>query len=190
MTDTRTKIRKTVYTLVVVFWIFAPLYLNNYWTDVLNNVAIYAILGLSLNIILGYGGMFHMGHAAFYAIGAYTTAIINLQFGVPVLLIMPLAGMMAGLFALVVARPIIHLRGDYLLIVTIGLVSIVRIALVNNVFGITGGANGIFGIASPSVFGWQINGIIAPGHYFYLLTVFLMVTIILFYCLEHSRFGR
>ena len=190
MSDARTKIRKVVYTLVVVFWVFAPLYLNNYWTDVLNNVAMYAILGLSLNIILGYGGMFHMGHAAFYAIGAYTTAIINTTYGIPVLWLMPLAGIMAGLFALVVAKPIIHLRGDYLLIVTIGMVEIVRIALINNVFGITGGANGIFGISSPSIFGYSINGIVNPGQYFYLLTVFLGVTIILFYLLEHSRFGR
>ena len=190
MSDARTKIRKVVYTLVVAFWVFAPLYLNNYWTDVLNNVAMYAILGLSLNIILGYGGMFHMGHAAFYAIGAYTTAIINTTYGIPVLWLMPLAGIMAGLFALVVAKPIIHLRGDYLLIVTIGMVEIVRIALINNVFGITGGANGIFGISSPSIFGYSINGIVNPGQYFYLLTVFLGVTIILFYLLEHSRFGR
>jgi len=190
MTDTRTKIRKTVYTLVVVFWIFAPLYLNNYWTDVLNNVAIYAILGLSLNIILGYGGMFHMGHAAFYAIGAYTTAIINTTYGIPVLWLMPVAGISAGLFALVVAKPIIHLRGDYLLIVTIGMVEIVRIALINNVFGITGGANGIFGISSPSIFGYSINGIVQTGQFFYLITAFLAITILLFYLLEHSRFGR
>ncbi|MFP4531993.1 MAG: branched-chain amino acid ABC transporter permease, partial [Desulfobacterales bacterium] len=176
MNDARTKIRKTVYTLVVVFWVFAPLYLNNYWTDVLNNVAIYAVLGLSLNIILGYGGMFHMGHAAFYAIGAYTTAIINITYGVPVLWLMPVAGIMAALFALVVAKPIIHLRGDYLLIVTIGMVEIVRIALINNLFGITGGANGIFGISNPSIFGYAINGIIYPGRFFYLITTFLGVT--------------
>ncbi|MGM0453792.1 MAG: branched-chain amino acid ABC transporter permease [Thermodesulfobacteriota bacterium] len=190
MTQRREKFRKMLYAAVAVAWVLAPLYLDNYWTDVLNNVAIYGVLGLSLNVILGYGGMFHMGHAAFFAIGAYTTAIVNTTFGVPVLWLLPVAGIAAGLFALVVARPIIHLRGDYLLIVTIGMVEIVRIALVNNVFGITGGANGIFGIASPSVFGYTINGIVAPGQYFYLITAFLAVTIVLFYMLEHSRFGR
>lgn len=190
MNDLRSNVRRSIYIAFVVFWMTAPLYLNKYYVDVLNNVALYAVLGLSLNIILGYGGMFHMGHAAFYAIGAYTTAIINVKFGVPVLMIMPLAGFMAGLFALVVARPIIHLRGDYLLIVTIGLVEIVRIALVNNVFGITGGANGIFGISSPSIFGYTINGIVNPDQYYYLITAFLGITIVLFYLLEHSRFGR
>ena len=63
----------------------APLALDRYWVDVLNSIGLYAILGLSLNIILGYAGMFHMGHAAFYAIGAYTTAILNTSYGVPVL---------------------------------------------------------------------------------------------------------
>ena len=183
-------IRNGIYTAVAVCWIAAPVFLSNYQTDVLNNIAIYALLGLSLNIILGYGGMFHMGHAAFFAIGAYTTAIINTSYGIPVLWLLPLSGITAGVFALVVARPIIHLRGDYLLIVTIGMVEIVRIAIVNNILGITGGPNGIFGIASPQVFGHPINGIVNPGHYFYLLTAFLAFTIAVFYLLEHSRYGR
>jgi branched-chain amino acid transport system permease protein len=91
------------------------------------------------------------------------------------------------LFALVVARPIIHLRGDYLLIVTIGIVEIVRIALVNNIFDMTGGANGIFGIARPELFGFKIR---KPVHFFYLIWGFCAVTILLFHWLENSRFGR
>ena len=90
-----------------------------------------------------------MGHAAFYAVGAYTTAILNTRLDVPILWALPAAGLLAALFALLVARPVIHLRGDYLLVVTIGLGEIVRIALVNDVFGLTGGGNGIFGIARP-----------------------------------------
>lgn len=164
-----------------------PLFLNSYWTDVFNNVGLYTILALSLNVILGHAGLFHMGHAAFYAIGAYTAAILNTMFGIPVLWIMPLAGIMAGLFAMIVARPIIHLRGDYLLIVTIGIVEIVRIALINNVFDITGGANGIFGISRPSVFGFKIS---KPDQFFYLIWGFAALTIFLLLRLEHSRFGR
>ena len=59
-----------------------PLLLNSYWTDVFNNVGLYTILALSLNVILGHAGLFHMGHAAFYAIGAYTAAILNTMFGI------------------------------------------------------------------------------------------------------------
>ena len=164
-----------------------PMFLNAYWTDVINNVGLYAILALSLNVILGHCGLFHMGHAAFYAIGAYTTAILNTTYGIPVLWLMPLAGILAGAFALVVARPIIHLRGDYLLIVTIGIVEIVRIALINNVFGITGGANGIFGISRPSIFGFRLT---KPDHFFYLIWGFAAVTVFLLMRLENSRFGR
>lgn len=133
--------------LVAVLVAVLPLGMNTYWTEVAVNVGLYALLALSLNVILGQAGIFHMGHAAFYAVGAYVTAILNTHYQIPILLLIPVAGAAAALFALVVARPIIHLRGDYLLIVTIGIVEIVRIALINDVFGLTGGANGIFGIA-------------------------------------------
>ena len=173
--------------LVVAVLLVCPYWLNPYWVDVLNSIGMYAVLALSLNIILGYAGLFHMGHAAFFAMGTYTTAILNTQFGIPVLWLLPLSGMVAGFFALVVARPIIHLRGDYLLIVTIGIVEIVRIALVNNIFGITGGANGIFGISRPNLFGQVIR---TPHEFYYLIFAFAAITVLLFLRLENSRFGR
>ena len=95
--------------------------------------------------------------------------------------------MLAAIFAFVLAKPIIHLRGDYLLIVTIGIVEIVRIALTNNLFGLTGGANGIYGIARPSLFGMVFS---SPKRQFYLIWTFTILTMFLFYVLEHSRFGR
>ena len=165
----------------------APLALDAYWLDVLNSVGLYALLALSLNLILGDAGLFNMGHAAFYAVGAYTTAILNTRYGLPVLWTLPLAGLTAALFAAVVARPVIHLRGDYLLIVTIGMGEIVRIALVNDVFGLTGGANGIFGIQRPSVFGFKIR---KPEEFHFLIWGFVALTVVLFSRLERSRFGR
>ena len=164
-----------------------PMFLNAYWVDVLNSVGLYAILGLSLNLIVGHAGLFNLGHAAFYAVGAYTTAILNTKFQIPVMWLIPLCAVTAGLFALLIARPIIHLRGDYLCIVTIGVGEIVRIALINNIFGITGGANGIFGIARPSIFGYVIR---KPHEFFYLIWIFLAFTVFLFRRLDHSRFGR
>ncbi len=165
----------------------APLALDSYWVDVLASVGLYALLALSLNVILGDAGLFNMGHAAFYAVGAYTTAILSTQLHLPVLWTMPLAGLAAAVFAAVVARPVLHLRGDYLLIVTIGMVEIVRIALVNDVFGITGGANGIFGIPRPILFGHKLH---TPTDFFYLIWAFVLVTVFLFDRLERSRFGR
>lgn len=180
--------KNTILTLcLAVIFCLLPLFLNTYWVDVLNNIGLYAILALSLNLIVGHAGLFNLGHAAFYAMGAYTAAIINTQFQIPVLWLIPLCGLISGLFALIVARPIIHLRGDYLCIVTIGVGEIVRIALINNVFGITGGANGIFGIARPSLFGFVLR---TPQHFFYLIWVLVGATIFLFHLLEYSRCGR
>ena len=173
--------------LVAVLVAVLPLGMNTYWTEVAVNVGLYALLALSLNVILGQAGIFHMGHAAFYAVGAYVTAILNTHYQIPILLLIPVAGAAAALFALVVARPIIHLRGDYLLIVTLGIVEIVRIALINDVFGLTGGANGIFGIARPEIFGIKIRKAI---QFYYLIWIMVGLTVLLFHWLSESRFGR
>ncbi len=173
--------------LWVALMAVAPLFLNAYQVDVLNSIGLYALLALGLNLILGEAGLFNMGHAAFYAMGAYTTAILNTRYQIPVLWTLPLSAAVAGAFALVVARPVVHLRGDYLLIVTIGVGEIVRIALINDVFGITGGANGIFGISRPKLFGVVIR---QPQQFFYLIWGFVALTVFLFLRLKKSRFGR
>ena len=172
---------------MAVLILVLPLFLNAYWTDVCVSIGLYAILALSLNVILGQAGIFHMGHAAFYAVGAYVTAILNTMFHWSIFWTMPVAGFAAALVALVVARPIIHLRGDYLLIVTIGIVEIVRIALTNDIGGITGGSNGIFGIARPRFFGFRI---VKSIQFYYLVWGMCGATILLFHCLWHSRIGR
>ncbi len=176
--------RGLVLTLLLAFM---PLVLDRYWTDVFVSVGLYALLALSLNVILGQAGIFHMGHAAFYAVGAYITAILNTQFQIPVLWLLPVAGLSSALFALIVARPIIHLRGDYLLIVTIGIVEIVRIALINDLWGLTGGANGIFGISRPEILGYRIR---TARQFYYLVWGVVGFTVLCFWRLAHSRFGR
>ncbi len=179
--------RAWVYGVLTAALAVLPLVLNNYWVDVLNSVGLYGLLALSLNVILGDAGMYNMGHAAFYAVGAYTAAILNTSYGVPILWALPASGVVAGVFAAVVARPVIHLRGDYLLIVTVGVGEILRIALVNDVFGITGGPNGVFGIDRPMLFGHKIR---KPAEFFYLIWGFTALTVFLFQRLRHSRFGR
>lgn len=179
--------RNLIYAAVVAVLAVLPMMVGPYWTDVCVSIGLYAVLALSLNLILGQAGLFHMGHAAFYAMGAYTTAILSTSYQVPILWSMPVAGLVAALFALLVARPIIHLRGDYLLIVTIGIVEIVRIALVNDIFGITGGSNGIFGVARPTIFGYRI---VKPMQFYYLVWAWVALSMFLFRRLELSRFGR
>ena len=165
----------------------SPRFLDAYQVDVLNSAGLYVLLALSLNLILGDAGLFNMGHAAFYAVGAYTGAILNTRYGVPILWALPAAGLVAALFAVLVARPVVHLRGDYLLVVTIGLGEIVRIALVNDVWGLTGGSNGIFGIGRPVLFGAKVR---KPDEFLYLIWGFVALTVFLFHRLEQSRFGR
>lgn len=179
--------RKPLAAGIAVLICILPLVCNAYWTDVCVMIGLYALLSLSLNVMLGQSGIFNMGHAAFYAVGAYTTAILNTMCHWSIFMTMIPAGIAAGLFGLIVARPIIHLRGDYLLVVTIGIVEIVRIALINDVFGITGGSNGIFGISRPVFFGFRIvKGI----QFYYLVWGMVGISLLLFYGLWKSRFGR
>ncbi|MGD8462611.1 MAG: branched-chain amino acid ABC transporter permease [Anaerolineae bacterium] len=172
---------------LVVVAILLPLPLSDYYRSVLWRTGLYVMLGLSLNIIVGYAGLFQLGHAAFYAIGAYTASLLNLHFGLPILWTLPVSVLVAGVFGYVLTRPIIHLRGDYLCIVTIAFGEVVRLALVNNIFGITGGANGLSGIDRPSIFGFELR---APIYHYYLMLIFLVITIIGVQRLQNSRLGR
>jgi len=164
-----------------------PLLLDDYQTSVAVLAGIYVMLGLSLNIIVGYAGLFQLGHAAFYGIGAYTAAILNLHFGIPIFVLMPVGAIAAGLFAFLISRPILHLRGDYLCIVTIAFGEIFRIAMKNDILGLTGGPNGLSGISRPALFGLVFS---RPIHYYYLVLAFVVFTIFAARRLERSRLGR
>ena len=167
--------------------LLCPLVLDNYLLAVLWQAGIYVLLALGLTIIVGYAGLFQLGQAAFYAIGAYTVAILNIYLDVPIILGLPVAILVAGVLGYLVSRPILHLRGDYLAIVTIAFGEIVRMLLVNNVFGITGGANGLSGIDQLSIFGFTFKTITQN---YYLVLFFVVITIFGVRRLEDSRLGR
>ncbi|WP_366924237.1 branched-chain amino acid ABC transporter permease [Metallumcola ferriviriculae] len=164
-----------------------PLKANSYWIDVGFFFGLYILLGLSLNIIVGHAGLYNLGHAAFYAIGAYVTAILNTQFGIPIFWLLPVSALVAAAVAFVIVRPILHLRGDYLLIVTLGFSEIVRIALINDPLGLTGGPNGVFGIARPYLFGFKLS---QPNHFYYLIWLLVIIVILAQRRLDNSRIGR
>ena len=150
-------------------------------------VGIYALLGLSLNIVLGEVGLFNLGQAAFYAIGAYTTGILYTQFGIPIVILLPISALVAGGFAYLVTSPVIHLRGDYLCIVTIGIGEIVRITALNNPFGLTNGANGITGIGNPD---FGLFSIKTPTQFYYYIWIIVGLVILGLLKLQKSRVGR
>jgi branched-chain amino acid transport system permease protein len=173
---------------IVGLFVIYPFFVSNYYIDVAFFFGIYALLGLSLNIVLGEVGLFDLGHAGFYAIGAYTTAILNTKLGIPILLLLPVSAISAGIFAYIVCSPIIHLRGDYLCIVTIGMGEIVRLALINNPFDLTGGPNGVYGIDFPSFGGPFV--IDSSIEYYFLIWIIVVLSIIGLIRLQNSRIGR
>ncbi|MCK4240500.1 MAG: branched-chain amino acid ABC transporter permease [Candidatus Atribacteria bacterium] len=174
--------------IAIVLLSVAPFMMNNYWIDVFFFFGIYALLGLSLNIVLGEVGLFDLGHVAFMAIGAYTTAILNTKFGIPIIILLPVSALAAAGFAWLVCSPIIHLRGDYLCIVTIGMGEIVRLTLINNPFSITGGPNGVFGIDFLSFGGPFV--IDSSIEYYFVIWIIVGLTIFALINLQRSRIGR
>ena len=183
-----TRVRRIIGIVAAAFFMFFPLlpFVDNYWIDVGFYVGIYALLGLSLNIVLGEVGLFDLGHTAFYAIGAYVTAILNTRFQIPILFLLPVSAVAAGLFAWLVTAPVIHLKGDYLCIVTIGIGEIVRLSMINNPLGLTGGPNGINGIDNPHFF----VPILSSRQFYYLLWAIIGISAFLLTRLQRSRVGR
>jgi len=177
-----------IFIIVAVALCIFPFVASTYLVDVVFFFGIYTLLGLSLNIILGEVGLFDLGHAAFYAVGAYTTAILNTRLGIPIFVLLPISGIAAAAFAWLVCSPIIHLRGDYLCIVTIGMGEIVRIALLNDPGGLTGGPNGVFGIERPILGGpLVIESSIA---FYFLIWIIVGLSIFALVRLQNSRIGR
>jgi branched-chain amino acid transport system permease protein len=123
-------------------------------------ILIYVLLATGLNIVVGLAGLLDLGYVAFYAVGAYSYALLTQELGLSFWSAMPIAGLSAGAFGLVLGFPVLRLRGDYLAIVTLGFGQIVHTVLVNWT-ALTGGPNGISGIVRPSFFGLSFAA--APG---------------------------
>ncbi len=123
--------------------------------DVATLALIYVVLGLGLNITVGFAGLLDLGYVAFYAIGAYTYAMLNQYLGLTFWQCLPLAAVFAAAAGCILGFPVLRLRGDYLAIVTLGFGEIVR-RLANNLTNWTGGPDGISSIPKPSVFGFEM----------------------------------
>jgi len=130
---------------------FLP-FANRYVVDVATTVLIYVMLGWGLNIVVGLAGLLDLGYVAFYAVGAYSYALLAINFNLSFWECLPLAGVFAGFMGVLLGFPVLRLRGDYLAIVTLGFGEIVRIIL-TNWQTLTGGPNGISGIPRPTFFG-------------------------------------
>ncbi|MGD8422389.1 MAG: high-affinity branched-chain amino acid ABC transporter permease LivM [Methyloceanibacter sp.] len=137
------------YALESVFRLGLPL---RYWFDLSILILTYVMLGWGLNIVVGLAGLLDLGYVAFYAVGAYTFALLATHFGLGFWAGLPIAGAAAALWGIILGFPVLRLRGDYLAIVTLAFGEIIRIVLLNWT-DVTGGPNGIAGIPKPSFFG-------------------------------------
>jgi branched-chain amino acid transport system permease protein len=131
-------------------------YSNRYLLDLGILILTYTMLGWGLNIVVGLAGLLDLGYVAFYAVGAYSYALIAQYFGVSFWICLPLAGILAAFAGLLLGFPVLRLRGDYLAIVTLGFGEIIRL-IIQNWQDLTGGPNGISGIPRPSFFGLPFN---------------------------------
>jgi branched-chain amino acid transport system permease protein len=163
--------------------------INPYLVYIFSLIGIYIILCLSLNITIGYTGLLDLGFMAFYAIGAYTAAILSIK-GVSFWLIIPISMMVGGTIRYLLGLPLLKLRGDYLAIVTLAFGEIVRIAA-NNCVSITNGPKGLprvgEKIADIHLLSFTFTETI---HFYYLIFFFVFILIAISYRLEHSRIGR
>ncbi|ATA19712.1 L-leucine ABC transporter membrane protein /L-isoleucine ABC transporter membrane protein /L-valine ABC transporter membrane protein [Gibbsiella quercinecans] len=152
-TTPRQKLLAAVLIVAAVAW---PFLVSRGTVDIATLTLIYVMLGLGLNVVVGLSGLLVLGYGGFYAIGAYTYALLNHYYGLGFWESLPLAGIVTALFGFLLGFPVLRLRGDYLAIVTLGFGEIVRILLLNNT-EITGGPNGISQIPKPTLFGLEFN---------------------------------
>ena len=180
-------IRYSIIIGIIVLLLLLPFVIqSHYYLRILVLIGIYVILTSSLNIVNGYTGMFSLGHAAFYGIGAYTSAILVKQMGWPVWGGMILAAFVAAACGYLIAKPTIRLTGIFLTLVTLGFTIIVMLILLNWT-SLTKGPLGIAGVPAPSFRG---KPFLTPVPYYYLVLMLDIVTLFCISRLVHSRFGR
>jgi branched-chain amino acid transport system permease protein len=147
---------KWLIVLVVVAAVLWPFFSDRGSVDIATLVLIYVMLGLGLNIVVGFAGLLDLGFVGFYAVGAYTYALLYHWGGWSFWEALPFSGAMSALFGFLLGFPVLRLRGDYLAIVTLGFGEIIRLLLIN-LNWLTGGPDGISGIPKPTVFGYEMT---------------------------------
>ena len=174
---------------MLALFCIVPWFVTTYQTNILISFLLYVVLGLGLNVIVGVAGLLFLGHAAFYAIGAYSYALLNQYFGVGFWVALPIGGLLAALAGVALAFPVLRLRGDYLAIVTLGFGEIVRL-LLENFSDITGGPSGVSNIPRPALLDMQLTVAGANIYIYYIVLALALITIVAVSRLKDSRIGR
>jgi len=182
--EVRTGLLSSLALLVIGF----PWIVNLYQVGIITSALVFVILGLGLNIVIGYGGLLHLGYAAFYAVGAYNYGLMYLYWGVQFWLALPLGAISGALFGMLIGFPVLRLKGDYLAIVTLAFGEIMRLLLLN-LSDFTKGAEGIAQIPRPP-FIYELSLRAATNYLFYICAALVVFTVFVIRRLENSRIGR
>lgn len=186
--------------LLVVAVVLPHIVTDPFWqAAMVEQIGVYVLLAIGLNVVVGFAGLLDLGYVAFYAIGAYTTAWVTGSLPTPApfhghfnpFVAIPVAIAIAMLAGVLLGAPTLRLRGDYLAIVTLGFGEIITI-FANNLYGITGGSQGTNPVPHPSIHLGPIHYVwgLTPVPYYYLMLIFLVIFLVAFSLLEHSRVGR
>jgi branched-chain amino acid transport system permease protein len=183
------RIYRPVLTAVALFAIAFPFLFSSYQTNIMTTALIYVMLGLGLNIVVGLAGLLDLGYVAFYAVGAYSYALLNHHFGLGFWTALPVGAFLGALFGILLGFPVLRLRGDYLAIVTLGFGEIIRLILENwNTFSF--GPSGISNIPRPGFFGVDLSLREATIYLYFLMIALCLFTIFVVNRLQNSRIGR
>jgi branched-chain amino acid transport system permease protein len=175
------------YLAIVSVIALIPLFIHNtYYIQILIFIGLYSILALSLNLLNGYVGLLSIGHAAFYGIGAYASAKLVMEVGLPFPLAMFGSGIIAGIFGYLIAKPTLRLSGIYMTLATLGF-NMIFFLVMQNWMSFTNGPLGIMDIPAPRIFGYVIDSRI---EYYYLIFFLVLLTIGSMHRLMTCRFGR
>ncbi len=183
------KIKPAALIAVSLFVLAFPFLAGMYQTSIMTTALMYIVLGLGLNIVVGLGGLLNLGYAAFYAVGAYTYALLNYHFGLSFWVCLPIGAGLATIMGILLAIPVLRLRGDYLAIVTLGFGEVIRIVL-ENWNGLSFGPSGIANIPRPGFFGMDMKLQTATIYIYFIMIAMVVFTIFVVRRLENSRMGR
>ena len=195
--DAKSRLRRSLIALAVFAAIVLPMLLGGILNELLINVSLFILMGLGLNIVVGLAGLLDLGYVAFFAVGAYGTAVLTSPLSPTVSpelnwwVALPVVLIIATLAGLLVGTPVIRMRGDYLAIVTLGFGEIVRILLLSDwltpIFGGSQGIRRIPGVQVP--FLGEVGGT-RPELFVYLTTIFVLIAAYISYRAQNSRVGR
>lgn len=184
--DFLNKYKGILLAIMMLLLLICPLFISGMALRVLSTIFIYCILAIGNMVITGYTGMLNMGQAAFYGVGAYTSAILSTTIGLPFIVCFFAAGLLTGLFGMMIAIPCLRVRTDFLSLITIAFANIFT-AILLNWTSLTRGPMGIPAIPKASIFGYTFYSSV---QYYYLLLFFTVFFYVVISNLMNSKVGR